>query len=134
MKLSRALALPALIAVMCGCSTEPEAMEGTAPPQALVETASPSPSIDVDPTSVRFICEKLRLRDAYLKRDSLSPVEEEQVIILELEAIFDARLEDAEPALRKIAQEHIKKQDVTITKMIEWCKENTEPLTDTSPW
>ncbi|WP_223830237.1 hypothetical protein [Nocardiopsis quinghaiensis] len=106
--------------------------------QAAVESASPSPSVPpsvgVDPTSARFVCEKLRLRDAHLERgDSLSPVEEEQVVLLGMEAAHDARLEDAEPALREIARGY-GEHDVVVAKMIAWCKEHTEPLLDTSPW
>lgn len=101
-----------------------------------MESPSPSasPSVAVDPNSATMICEKLRIRDAYLAADNLQPHEEAEVITLAMEASTEALEEDAEPALREIALEHMGDSEASAEAMIPWCQENTEPINETSPW
>ncbi|WP_444963211.1 hypothetical protein [Nocardiopsis sp. M1B1] len=86
--------------------------------------------------SAQSVCERLRLRDAYLAReDSLSEVERDQVIVMEVEAMLEARKDDAEPGLREIVWDRsVNDRGPTIERMIGWCQENTEPVGDTAPW
>ncbi|MFL1440409.1 hypothetical protein [Nocardiopsis protaetiae] len=125
------------VLVVSGCASqapeEAEPSQSPSPSSAAVESPSASPSVEVDPNSAKFICEDLRLRDAYLEADDLAPHEEAQPYILSVDAWTAALEEDAEPELREIAQAASDAEDA-MEGMIEWCKEHTEPINPTSPW
>jgi hypothetical protein len=127
-----------LAATACSAAeTEPEPAEQTTTPQA-ASSESASPEVETDPNSATMICEKLRIRDAYLAADSLAPAEEAEVLTLAMEANTEAMAEDAEPALREIALEHMDDRDAAIGEMISWCQDNTEPMSSwgdpPAPW
>ncbi|QUX26034.1 hypothetical protein K1J57_26945 [Nocardiopsis sp. MT53] len=90
--------------------------------------------MEVDPRSAQSICDTLRLRDVYVNADNLEPHEEAQIVILGMEANTAALEEDAEPALREIALEHMGDTDAAVELMVPWCQENTEPLLESDPW
>ena len=119
--------------IMSACSAEPEPAEEAALSPSAVESPSESPVAEVDPNSAKFICEDLRLRDAYLEADDLAPHEEAQPYILSVDAWTAALEEDAEPELREIAQASSDAEGA-MEGMVGWCKANTEPINPTSPW
>lgn len=86
----------------------------------------------MDPESAKWICEDLRLWDAYRRADL--PSEETDMWVLGREIVVDALEEDAEPALREIALEHSADPEVAADAMVPWCQENTEPIHESDPW
>ncbi|MFY7065983.1 hypothetical protein ACOQFV_08990 [Nocardiopsis changdeensis] len=124
------------VLVVSGCASQApeEAEPSESPSPAAVESPSASPSVEVDPRSAQSICDTLRLRDVYVNADNLEPHEEAQIVILGMEANTAALEEDAEPALREIALEHMGDTDAAVELMVPWCQENTEPLLESDPW
>ncbi|WP_231640659.1 hypothetical protein [Nocardiopsis sp. NRRL B-16309] len=116
--------------VLSGCSSPEPAPEEESTPAASVASPSAPPEVEVDPESAKWICNDLRMRDVYREADDLAPHEEAQIVILEMEANTKALEEDAEPALREIALEHMGDSEAGADAMIPWCQENTEPVGD----
>ena len=98
-----------------------------------MESPTASPSVEVDPQSAKWICEDLRMRDVYLQADDLAPHEEGSAYVATVDAWLGALEEDAEPALREIAEAAVDAEGAA-EEMIAWCQENTEPINPTSPW
>ncbi|KOX10135.1 hypothetical protein [Nocardiopsis sp. NRRL B-16309] len=118
-----------VLVVVSGCSGGEPAVDAPASPS---EAAAPSPEVEVDANSAQFICDDLRLWDAYRRADM--PSEETDMFVLGGEILVAALEEDAEPALREIAREHSADQDAAAEAMIPWCEENTEATNPSSPW
>ncbi|MEE2051687.1 hypothetical protein [Nocardiopsis tropica] len=82
--------------------------------------------------SAQIICQDLRLWDAYRQADL--PQEAADMFETGSRAWRAALEEDAEPALREIAQEHMGDVDAAADAMIPWCQENTESAHEGDPW
>lgn len=131
MKLSRVLVPVGVIVLLSACSGSEPVEEASVSPSP-VAAESPSPEIEVDPESAKWICEDLRLWDAYRVADL--PQEEADMYVLGIDIVLAAAEDDAEPALREIAVEHLDDPDVAAEEMIPWCKENTDPIHEGDPW
>lgn len=133
--MKRALLAVGLVVVVSACSADAEPVEEAAasPSPAAAESPSESPEVVVDPESAKWICEDLRLRDAYVQAEDLAPHEVGQDYVKASDAWMAALEEDAEPELREIA-EAASSPDGAVDEMTAWCKEHTEPINPTSPW
>lgn len=110
-----------LLATSC---TTPE--EATPPPAAPTEhteaPTTPETAVTVGPDQ-RLLCERLRLATAYRNGGQENEAQEQ-----EHEALAEAAAGDAGPALQELAAAG------GVGALVEWCRENTEPVNPTDPW